>query len=216
MSLHISLPSRLLLLIFPMLVSPPLPLQHHFALSHFYSHRTNCHSLISSLFVFLLLLFSIFISFALECSSPDFSLGLLGFNFFFMISPFHTCLPILLSFLFSEANKEFFMFLLVSLRWGRDSSRFSQLVRPRKPKQRDVFHLPSSVAALQVKFIAEGVGWVARKVEEVWHMEDFSVSGWGSTAAWMLWLSRFACHVIYLRALLWSGGGLTEHFLCSE
>lgn len=111
MTFHISLPSSLLLLVFPMLVYPPLHLQHYFALSSFYFHHTSCYSLIPSLFVFFLL-FSIFISSSLESSLPHLSLGL--FFFFFMISPFHINLSIHMSFFFSEANKEFFMFLLVS------------------------------------------------------------------------------------------------------
>lgn len=123
-----------------------------------------------------------------------------------MISFFHTHFPGLLSFFSSEVNERFFMFLLVSQWWERDSSRFSQL--DQESCRRHILarsrgmHLTYSAVALQVKFIAEGVVWVVEKVE-VQHMDSFPVCIWGCRAAWTLWLSRFACRV-YLISMCFS------------
>lgn len=165
-----------------MLVSPPLPLQHHFVLSSFNFHHTNCKSF-SSLATFLIaffFFFSYFFSFAHECYfSPDLSLGLS----FFTIS-FSWFLSFTLTFLFFWAFS--------SLKWMRDfscfylsasgekgtSSRFSLLnqesYRRHILAQSRGMHLTCSAVALEVKFLAEGMVWVAEKVD-VQQMDNFPV-----------------------------------------
>lgn len=143
-----------------------------------------------------------------------------------MISFFHTHFPGLLSFFSSEVNERFFMFLLVSQRWERDSSRFSQL--DQESCRRHILarsrgmHLTYSAVALEVKFIAEGV---------VWKSSSHSKSSWksGSTThgqfpcvhmrmqSCLDTMTEQVCMpcVSYLYVLLWSAGGCTKHFLCS-
>lgn len=109
--------------------------------------------------------------------------------------------------------RDFFMFVLVGQWWERDQQQV-QPVRPGKlqeahscPKQRDAFNLLCSCIRSQIHSWRDGVsGWT-------YNTWTTSLCMWGCRAAWTLWVSRFAQCVIHV--LLWSGGGSTEHFLCS-